>query len=102
MSLTWLTQICGNHYYWSVTIAQICAKALIGPSQKSKSEEKNIWLIRALQENWAIVTDQSELFPEIWVNPVSDSRRRVRLSLHMRPTVLAQIWHLLGCSKRVY
>ena len=42
MSLTWLTQICGNHYDWSVTIAQIYAKALIGPSQKSKSEEQNI------------------------------------------------------------
>ena len=29
-------------------------------------------LIRALPHIWVIVTDQSELFPQIWVNPVSD------------------------------
>ena len=38
----------------------------------SKSGEQNIRLIRALPQIWAIVTDQSELFPQIWVNPVSD------------------------------
>ena len=72
MSLIGLTQICGDNSDWSVTIAQIWGKALIGLSQMSKYGEQNIRLIRALPQIWAIVTDQSELFPQISVNPVSD------------------------------
>ena len=54
-SLTGLTQICGNNSDWSVTISQICSKALIGLSQMPKS--------------WGKMFDLSELchrFEQLW------------------------------------